>query len=171
MMNSKEGTLQMTRQIIDLLDKIEESDYSKSVTIFSGSSLGDHFRHILDFYNCLIKGQTESFIDYSCRERNASVETQPLVAKRAFEAVNTALEKLDEDQPIQIRSDFSGDIRPVVNSSIGRELMFAFDHALHHLAIIKMGLMASFPHIKVDENMGVSPSTLKKQNGEQAQDR
>ena len=42
--------------------------------------------------------------------------------------------------------------------------MFAYDHALHHLAIIKMGLLSAFPQIKVDENMGVSPATLKNQN-------
>ena len=169
-MNSKDGTLQMTRQIIDLLDKIEESDYSRSVAIFSGSTLGNHFRHILDFYNCLLKGHSINLIDYSCRDRNAIVETQPLAAKKAFEEVNLSLEQLDENQSIQVRADFSGNIRPIVTSSIGRELMFAFDHALHHLAIIKMGLMASFPHIKVDENLGVSPSTLKNQNGEQVHD-
>ncbi len=169
-MDSKEGTFKMTRQIIDLLDKIEESDYSKSVAIFSGSTLGNHFRHILDFYNCLLNGFAAGLIDYSCRERNATIETQPLAAKKAFEQVNIALEKLEEQQLIQIRSDFSGHIRPILNSTIGRELMFAFDHALHHLAIIKMGLMASFPHIHVDENLGVSPSTLKKQNGEQVHD-
>jgi hypothetical protein len=36
-----------------------------------------------------------------------------------------------------------------------------YDHAVHHLAIIKIGIRCSFPQWIIDRDLGVSPSTLK----------
>ena len=63
--------------------------------------------------------------------------------------------------------DTADDERPVYISSMGRELQYAFDHAIHHLAIIRMGLETHFPEIPVDKDLGVAPSTLKFRNSSQ----
>ncbi|MEM8908675.1 MAG: hypothetical protein AAGD05_12570 [Bacteroidota bacterium] len=167
-MNSKDGTLQMAGKILNLLEKIDDAAYRKALPVFSGSSLGNHFRHIFDFYRCLLQGIEEQLIDYSSRERDPQIELQTAAAIRAFEAVQSAVVELDDNCPVAVRADFAGEHRPLVDSSIGRELMFAYDHAIHHLAMIKIGLGTHFPHIQIDENLGVAPSTLKNQSGEQA---
>ncbi|MBL4624563.1 MAG: hypothetical protein JKY42_05430, partial [Flavobacteriales bacterium] len=46
-------------------------------------------------------------------------------------------------------------------SSIGRELLYAFDHTVHHLAIVRIGLQLNFSHIVLPQNLGVAPSTIK----------
>jgi Uncharacterized protein conserved in bacteria len=167
-MNSKDGTLQMNGKILKLLHQIDDKAYRKSLKIYSGSSLGSHFRHILDFYNCLLEGIDKGTIDYSNRERSESIETKTLEAQKAFIRVNEAVADLEDDRPIAVLADFSGHRRPLVNSTVGRELMFAFDHTIHHMAIIKMGIQANFPEIDMDEQLGVAPSTQKIREGQPA---
>jgi hypothetical protein len=53
--------------------------------------------------------------------------------------------------------------RPMATSSIGRELLYAYDHAVHHLAIIKLGIKAEIPDVEIDSNIGVAASTLRHQ--------
>ena len=169
-MTCKEGTLLMTSQIISILDHIDDGAYKQSLPIFSGSTLGHHFRHIIDFYTCLIRGVKKGLVDYSCRDRNTVLQTQTIAAQTALKMLLVQLDRLEESESIAVKADLSNNIHPIVQSSVGRELMFAYDHALHHLAIIKMGLISAFPNIPLPEQLGVSPSTLKHHQGGKATD-
>ncbi len=165
-MNCKEGTQMLTDQVIELLDQIQNSQYKKPLPLFSGSSLGQHFRHILDFYNCLFQGINNNLIDYALRERKASVESDTEVAKSAIVWIQKQLRFVDTTSEILVVTDFNcnHDCNKVkVKSTIGRELMFAFDHTIHHLAMIKIGLKEYFPDVKYNEELGIAPSTVKHQ--------
>jgi hypothetical protein len=50
---------------------------------------------------------------------------------------------------------------------MGREMVFVYDHAIHHLAIIRIGLQVHFPEVDVDVHLGVSPSTIKAKLGKE----
>lgn len=165
-MNAKQGTYIIADQIITLLETIDDVAFQKAIPIFNGSTIGQHFRHILDFYTCLIKGLERPYVDYSFRERNPDLEKNAALARKKFEEIMTAIKPFDEDRVILIKADFhDGDHakHPLVTSSIGRELMYAYDHAVHHLAIIKIGLQVSFPDFPVHSDLGVAPSTIRYQ--------
>ena len=166
-MNCKDGTFSMAAQIFELLNLLDNQGYAASLDVFHGSSLGQHFRHILDFYKSIIKGNHLGHIDYSDRERSTQVEIDIAYAKNAIDHVIKAIKDLDEQKPILVKADFSHHVkedRPMVESSIGRELMFAYDHALHHLAMIMIGIRTSLPGIQINEALGVAPATLKYRN-------
>lgn len=168
-MNCKEGTVHIAKQITQLLDMMDGNDYAKPLEIFNGSTLGQHFRHILEFYHCLLSGAERGTIDYAQRERDPRIEQDPLIAKQAFERVLHALDRLEENRSLSVKADFSAENasdRPLVRSSVGRELMFAYDHAVHHLAIIKIGLHTCAPQVLIDPNLGVAPSTVKYRAGQ-----
>ncbi|HMQ49369.1 MAG TPA: hypothetical protein PKA00_18020 [Saprospiraceae bacterium] len=163
-MNSKEGTYHMANQIKQLIDRIAPLEYAMPLEVFNGSSLGQHFRHILEFYICLMDGIETGVVDYASRKRNLAFETNPEEACRVFMEVASQVGLIDEFQTVQVRADFSDQpevIRPVLQSTVGRELMFAYDHAIHHLAMVKIGLAALNPAALTDQNLGVAPSTLK----------
>ncbi len=163
-MNCKQGTELIIEQMIDLLNKIDETSYAKPLKLFNGSTIGQHFRHILDFYSCLLKGVKEGRIDYAKRERDVLIETKPEYAKDIFNTILLQSSQLVENVLIEIVADFSSELneaRPVVPSSVARELMYAYDHAVHHLAMIKMGLKETCPTIEVNKEIGVAPSTVK----------
>ena len=167
-MDCKEGTVYITRQITRLLEQIDPQAYAMPLNVFNGSTLGQHFRHIFDFYDCLLRGASEGGVDYASRQRNEMMETNPRFAEMAFQEMEQACHGLQESQPVGVLADFSfqlDDQRPVVGSTVGRELMFAYDHAVHHLALIKIGLKEALPEVEVDGQLGIAPSTLKHRHG------
>lgn len=173
-MNCKTGTKHLVRQINQLLEKLDEPSFSKPLNVYNGSTIGQHFRHIFDFYQCLTSDLSRGVIDYANRERDSAIESYPAYAIRAFSKIEAAIEVIDEFMEINVLADFSIEAnaaRPVVKSTLGRELMFAYDHAVHHIAIIKMGIQTAFPEILMEENLGIAPSTLKYRAGEKATDK
>jgi uncharacterized damage-inducible protein DinB len=163
-MNCKQGTDIIIQQMIELLDKLDDQAYSQPLALFNGSSIGQHFRHIVDFYGCILAGTPEGRIDYAQRERDARVETETAYAAAVLRQFTTRLNYLTEEESIEIIADFSAELnesRPVIHTTIARELMYAYDHAVHHLAMIKMGLKVAQPAVDVDSSLGVAPSTLK----------
>jgi len=163
-MKCSQGTKDIFSQIQILLNQLDQDAYTHPVLLFKGATLGQHFRHILDFYNCLVEGALLGNLDYSKRARNPLMETQIEIAKDAFNMLCTKIENLNDDQAVEVLTDFStsdDDDRVSVNSSIGRELMYAYDHAVHHLAIIRMGIQTVFPDVRIDDRVGVAPSTVK----------
>jgi hypothetical protein len=166
-MNCKHGTEIIIGQMMELLGKLPADTYSRPLQLFNGSSIGQHFRHIVDFYGCLNKGVAEGRLDYADRQRDARIETEPLYAASVLQDLFEKMRDLDESVMLEVVADFSADLnetRPVVPTSVGRELMYAYDHAVHHLAIIKMGLKSTSPNIEIDRNLGVAPSTVKHWN-------
>lgn len=166
-MNCKQGTEIIIGQMTELLVKLPEETYARPLPLFNGSSIGQHFRHIVDFYGCLTTGIADGRLDYAQRQRDPRVETEPTYAASVLQDFSAKMKDLDESLLLEVIADFSSDLnetRPVVATSIGRELMYAYDHAVHHLAIIKMGLKSSAPNIEIDRNLGVAPSTVKHWN-------
>lgn len=161
MVQANKAILVVIRQIDDLLQQMEPHQYRCPLPEFDGSTLGQHFRHILEFFQCLEKGIAHGAIDYAARERNMTYEDNPLLAASAFNSFNTLLTSATEDKTLTVRAEFGGAERPEYSSTLGRELLFVYDHAIHHLAMIKVGIRCHFPDIQVDRDLGVSPSTIK----------
>ena len=167
-MNARQGTILIAAQMAGLLERLDETVFTRPLPLFHGSTIGQHFRHILEFYTCLFDGVLGARVDYGSRRRNPALSENPRAALAVLDYVADTVKKQDEHQWLNVESEFSDDClphiaRPVYMSSMGRELQYAFDHAVHHLAIIRMGLELYFPQIPVDEDLGVAPSTLKYQ--------
>lgn len=160
-MQADTALLTLVQQINQVISQLDTDHYHCPLPEFNGSSLGQHFRHILEFFQCLEDGVQSGTVDYAARNRNHVYETNPEIASAAFDAFNHALPNFDMAQPVQVRAEFGTDNRPCYESTVGRELLFVYDHAIHHLAIIKIGLICHYPEISVDKDLGVSPSTVK----------
>lgn len=165
-MNAKQGTILIAAQMTDLLERLDSGVFTRPLPLFHGSTIGQHFRHILEFYTCLFDGAIAARIDYSSRKRNLALSEDPQAALAVLDYIADAVKNQDEHQWLNVESEFSEDVvphvqRPVYMSSMGRELQYAFDHAVHHLAIIRMGLELYFHEIPVSQDLGVAPSTLK----------
>jgi len=153
--------LTIIQQINQVIAQLAAEDYQKQLAEFEGNSLGQHFRHILEFFQCLEDGIQSGTVDYAARNRNPIYENRPDIAAAAFAAFSHAIPTFDMQVPISVRAEFGSDDRPCYDSTVGRELLFVYDHAIHHLAIIKIGLVCRFPHIQAGKDLGVSPSTIK----------
>lgn len=167
-MNPKEAIVDIVGQIRDLLDLIDNSIYCQPLALFEGGTIGQHCRHMINFYLCITEGAHEKLIDYSKRVRHPDWETDIAEACKCLDEVVRSVDQLDCEQRVKVRADLiNADevASPIVQSSVGRELVYAFDHTIHHLAIIKMGIQNQFPDLKIRSDMGVAPSTLTYRKG------
>ncbi|MEZ4926191.1 MAG: hypothetical protein R3A50_07940 [Saprospiraceae bacterium] len=161
MNQAKEAIIIVVDQIDYILSQIETEDYRRQLPEFDGHSIGQHFRHILEFFQCLGNGMGEGVIDYASRERNMLYEDSPSITASAFRDFIQALEKQDIDSAMKVKAEYGCDERPDYHSSLSRELLFVYDHAIHHLAIIRIGLTCHFSYVNMHRDLGVSPSTIK----------
>ncbi len=158
-----DGNERMIRQLTDLLERIPPDIYCAPLALFNGSSLGQHFRHIVDFYRCMARGIPEQKIDYTARERDLRTETQPRYAADLLTECLEQLRPADMSLCVRVATDFIGQLpkeRIFVDSTVGRELMFAHDHAVHHLAMIRMGLQQTAPEVRLDDAVGYAAATV-----------
>jgi hypothetical protein len=163
-MNSKQGNAAIITQICCLLDQLPQPAYTLPLEVLHGSSIGQHFRHILDFYQCLLRDIPAGTVNYTHRDRNPLMESLPEAAGEVFKQLSDAIQALDEGKPLSVLGDFSAqdgdEQRPAFHSSVGRELMYAHDHAVHHLALIRIGIREAAPGIGFDPHLGYAPATV-----------
>src|ERR1043165_4642545 len=70
-------------QGIAFLDSIDEDTYARKEDGPWGSSIGAHYRHVLDHFLCLIEGLWDAQINYDHRSRNQESEGSVEVARVA----------------------------------------------------------------------------------------
>ena len=151
------------RQGIDLISAIADDAYSTAP--FAKSTVGVHFRHCIDSYNCFAAGIETGRINYDLRERNAVIETSRLAAIEKIEAIIEALRGLsaeDVAREVQVIAEASSEDGCALDwsrSSIRRELQFLLSHTIHHYAIVAISLRMR--GIEPGEEFGVAPSTLR----------
>jgi uncharacterized damage-inducible protein DinB len=166
-MEKLQGIAKLKHQMSGILSNIEPELYGRSLELFSGSSIGQHFRHIYDFFQALVKGMQVSTVDYAQRERDPHIELDPVFAIQAFESIFSQLQAFSDMQTVMVRAVFSEEQEQntaLYPSSLGRELTFVHDHAVHHMAMVKIALQQEAPHLlTLDATLGVAPSTLQYQ--------
>jgi hypothetical protein len=151
-------------QALGLLFNIWDATYSRMVAAPYSASIGGHYRHILEHFQCLVRGVRSGEIDYDARERNPRLETDVTYATIATCDVLRAIKNYTEEglarscKVVNSVSYESADTS-VMESNIGRELAYCAGHAIHHYAIIR--LICSHFGIEVPKEFGIAPSTLK----------
>jgi len=172
-MDCKQGATIMLRQMIGLIEQLDQSQYTQPLELLNGVALGQHFRHIIDFFECLSRGITRQRVDYASRKREGQLESDPQAACQVLRQLEEEVVHWEADQPLRVMGDFSpesGAERQALISSLGRELMYVHDHALHHLAIVRIALRAAFPEVTLDPRVGLAPATIKHQKAQMAND-
>ncbi len=149
-------------QITFFLTRLEKEAYKKPLEIFSGSSIGQHTRHIIEFFQCLTDQIEQGLIDYDARKRNSVLEEEPEVVISEMERLSQVLLTLSQPTNLALTSSYlqgeSGALS--VNTSIERELLYNIEHAVHHLAMIKMGIKQVAPDMILPEQFGIAKSTI-----------
>lgn len=149
------------------LDQLDDAEFSKPLPFLSDASIGQHTRHLLDGYSCLMEQSAEQLVNYDLRNRDPRIESYTESARQRVDVIEAFLNNLDTCHEIQLEGCFE-DRKYESRSSMTRELVHNVDHTIHHLAIIKIGLKAYFDHVRLPDHFGVAPSTLTYRNEHQA---
>ena len=163
LISAAEGVL---RQGLSMLDNTDQESFSRKGEGPWGSSIGAHYRHVLDHFVCLIEGLWDFQIDYDHRGRNGEIESSIEGARQATRELIEALNAIPDDvlkrECTVVYSVGYGEAETqAVRSVVARELMFCVGHAIHHYAIVK--LLCSLRAVPLPYEFGIAPSTLKYQ--------
>lgn len=162
-----QSVMETLRQGETLLAEISDATYTRKVAVAFNASIGGHYRHCLDHFATLLEAVVAGDLNYDHRERGTLIENDRFAALNAtrdlrttFEQVNPAL--LARSLNVTCKTSYSTSGSQVSPSTVGREVMYAVAHAVHHYALI--GVMAGIMGVEFPAGFGVAPSTLKHQS-------
>src|SRR6476661_8085639 len=139
-------------QLTDLLDHLSDDQYRQTPEIFSGASVGKHYRHIIEFFQAVaLSDQTET-ICYDNRLRDERIETSRALAKELLLDLKKELSVMDNEKRLTLIEDLTANENSgnsYMFTSLFREYHYAVEHAIHHMAIIKMGVKQAFTGVKI----------------------
>ena len=150
-------------QLQDLLDSLSDEQYVRQIKVLSNATLGQHTRHIIEFFQELNAGYTSGKVNYDKRKRDYRIETSRACAIAGLTRVISLLDK--EDRKLTLTIDYSNDTEELgsVETNYSRELVYNLEHTVHHMALLRIGVNA-VSTIVLPEEFGVAISTLKHRN-------
>lgn len=153
----------------DLLRAATPETYQYASPLAYHGSLGKHYRHILDHFECFLRGLEGGAIRYDDRERDETLETDPQRALARTRDVAQSLRAL----PVETLNkrvtcvtrlcgppDFS---ESEADSTVRRELIFLGIHTVHHQSM--MAAILRERGAEIPDSFGKAPSTLHHEAG------
>ncbi len=156
LINEAQGVLEDAKQF---LHQINQQDYIKAIPQLSNSTIGQHTRHFIEFFQCLIQQVPQQQINYCSRKRDLTIESCTNTALQVINDIQKELDHINLDQEIHLYTN--SDSEQYIKTNVARELHYNIEHTIHHLAILKIGLKIQCPDICVSKTFGVAPSTIK----------
>jgi hypothetical protein len=147
-----------------LLLSVEDEVFARRDSEPLGSSIGAHYRHVLDHFFCLLEGIDSGRINYDERQRSPELESSAAAALLATEQLvdrfrGLKADTLELDCTVRYSVGYGAAESLSVSSNVAREVMFCVGHAIHHYAILKM--LCASRSVALPYEFGVAPSTLK----------
>lgn len=141
---------------IELLRQITNDEFTKKNPELSNATIGEHMRHIIELFGCLLENYHCGLINYDNRKRDLLLQTDKNVAITIVEKYLFELDK--PNKSLSLTHNCFSSIE-LLQTNYYRELIYNLEHSIHHQALIKVALH-TLPHIKLSNSFGVAPSTL-----------
>ena len=132
------------------------NSYAAPCNALSNATIGQHTRHIIELYQCLLAGYVTGEVNYDNRKRDTALENEVSAAVDAVKEIQVNLEQPDKAVKIFCNDH---DQAVSIESNYYREVLYNLEHCIHHQALIKVALL-SLKDVQVAEDFGVASSTL-----------
>ncbi|WP_231465414.1 MULTISPECIES: hypothetical protein [unclassified Pedobacter] len=152
-------------QLGKVLEELSTEEFTCAIDVLSNSSIGQHTRHIIEFFIELNNGYDKGIVDYDQRKRSHSIESDNNYALEQLHFIASNLSKPNKN--LILKADFECSdclIEEISDTDIAtnyfRELMYNLEHTVHHMALIRIGIK-EVSTIELPAQFGVAFSTLK----------
>jgi hypothetical protein len=145
--------------------QLEPTEFVRPSQALSQATIGQHIRHTLEFFQCLERGLPSGVVNYDERAHSELLQENRDFALLAMEKIASFLRSQDKNIPLSLHVGYErdSDETQTVPSNYYRELSYNIEHAVHHMALIKIGLREVAPQVKLPPDFGVAVSTLRHQ--------
>ncbi|MFZ9503443.1 MAG: hypothetical protein ACO263_02630 [Cyclobacteriaceae bacterium] len=156
--DSVEGILS---QLEDLVIQFDDRQFKACSPAMNGASVGQHVRHVIEFFTSLEKGYRCGTVNYDQRAHDSLIESDPTVACAELQKIRRFFYENPQDRLLTLQTAYheqESEWIPV-STTFHRELAYTIDHAIHHMAMIKAGIADVASQVLLTENFGVAYST------------
>ncbi|HEY1045814.1 MAG TPA: DinB family protein [Bacteroidia bacterium] len=144
-------------ELKEVIFSMNDDMYTFKCPELGNVSIGEHFRHIYDMYECLLIQYPDNFVDYERRKRDKRIEVNRLFALEQLEKIINGIDLPDKD--LEFHHRLNNNDKMVFKTNYIRELLYNLEHGIHHEALIRVALR-HFRSVDVPINFGVAPSTI-----------
>ena len=160
-MTIKNAAKQILDQLGDVIDQFTKENYCQPIPKLGNSTLGQHIRHTLEFFISLKNGIDQGVVNYDNRKRDIFLENDPDTALKAIKKIKEFIDNTSSKIPLKLVVDYGmkGNETQLMETNFNRELAYNIEHAVHHMAILKIGISEISNDIAVPEGFGIAVST------------
>ena len=138
-------TLQQSVQVIFQqlevsLVQLTNEQYCKRIDTLSGATVGQHVRHVVEMFICLQHGYATGTVNYENRKRDITIESSNEVAINLMRHINTSLFVQNKELILEAGFDENSFELNQIPTNYFREIAYNLEHAIHHMALIKIFL-------------------------------
>ena len=154
--------LQLKKQLSSLgslLLLLNNQQYNKKIIYLGNASIGSHTRHIIELLRCVTDGYNRGTADYLNRVRSVLLETNKTIAKKELDKLVEQIRRPDRQMKLIIESNENASLN-FVTTTFYREIVYNTEHAIHHLALIRVALRSMKLNI-VEDDFGIAYSTTR----------
>lgn len=154
------------QEIRRLLCSLSDQQYIRPCQLLSEATLGQHVRHIVEFYQAVLVPDMPRRVNYDDRKRDIRIETSIQFACSLIDSLTDQINRLESDFPVKLTGNYGAlDANlEVIDSSLFRELAYCMEHSIHHQALIKIALMEQRIDHLISDDFGVAPATIRFRN-------
>ena len=161
-MNLTEACSNILSQLTDLVHQIRETDFVKPAETLSYSTVGQHLRHTLEFFMCFEHGFENGLINYDKRAHDKLIESDKFLALAAIGRITDFITRLaDKPLKLEVGYDLEQETFLTIDTTATRELVYNIEHAVHHMAIMKIGIKEIAAYVKLSPDFGIAASTIR----------
>jgi hypothetical protein len=155
--------IQILDQLASLVNDIREKDFCQPSEALSQSTVGQHLRHTLEFFICFEKGFHTGLINYDKRAHDKLIESDKFLALSAIARITQFVSTVDGSKSLKLEVgyDLKNEVFITIETNATRELVYNIEHAVHHMAIMKIGIREVAPYITLASDFGVAASTVR----------
>jgi len=159
-MSLSDAAVRVFDQLDDLIRKIRPADFYRPCHSLGGTTVGQHVRHTLEFFTCLEAGYRSGVVNYDKRSHDRLIETDKAITQRVIAQVVFFVKQL-KDKPLFLELGYDPEKEHFIRVSTNamRELVYNIEHAVHHMATIRIGVTEIAPYLKLGPDFGVAAST------------
>lgn len=162
-MNINSAIKNIFDQLVFVLEHLSTQEYNQPSISLKGFTIGQHMRHTLEFFKCLHDGIASQQVNYDERARDYSIESDAHSAIMLIGDLTLALDGLGKNEPLTLELSYANteSEKITVASNVDRELVYNIEHAIHHMALIAIGLREVKPTMQLPEGFGIASSTMR----------
>ena len=151
------------RQLADVVNQVDDIDFSRPSNALGGSTIGQHVRHALEFFNCLEAGYHTGVINYDKRSHDSVIEKNKEVALGALGDAMRFVSGMEERVNLRLEVNYSADEAQSISidTNAVRELVYNIEHTVHHMAMVKVAVRDVAPYITLAPDFGMAASTVR----------